>query len=152
MKSLKLRIKKIFPNYYLPVASYSRRRRAGFTFIEILVVATIIGLLTTIAAVTYQSANRKARDGKRKADLEQIRSALEMYRSDIGNYPATGNLSLLVSGDYIQEIPSDPTDYSYCYTSGGASTYTLDAHLEIDTGENYGSNCGGVCNYRVQNP
>lgn len=123
----------------------------GFTFIEILVVATIIGLLTTIAAVTYQSANKKARDGKRKADLEQIRSALEMYRSDNGNYPATGSLSLLVSG-YIQAIPTDPTTYSYYYSSGGASTYTLDAHLEIDTGENYGSNCGGVCNYRVQNP
>lgn len=133
--------------------------KKGFTFIEILVVATIIGLLTTIAAVTYQSANKKARDGKRKADLEQVRSALEMYRSDsaTGVYPS-GNfgqmITTLQSSNYLTETPSDPKGYSYFYSSGaGGKTYDLCAYLELGSGSCGGNSCGSVtCNYRVQNP
>lgn len=122
----------------------SRLRRAGFTFIEILVVATIIGVLATIGAVSYRSANIKSRDGKRQADLEQIRAALEMYRADNSTYPATGSLSSLTP-TYIQSIPNDPrcpsgvcatgfTDYSYAScASTPCTTYTLTTTLEVDS-------------------
>jgi len=59
----------------------------GFTIVEILVAVAIIGALTAIGTATYQSANQKARDARRKADLEQIRAALEMYKADNGEYP-----------------------------------------------------------------
>ncbi|MBI4004548.1 prepilin-type N-terminal cleavage/methylation domain-containing protein, partial [Candidatus Roizmanbacteria bacterium] len=54
----------------------------AFTLIEILVVATIIGLLLAGAVASYTTLNRSSRDARRKADAEQIRSALEMYRSN----------------------------------------------------------------------
>ena len=59
----------------------------GFTMIELLVAATILSILAAIGLVSFNSANVRARDGKRKADLEQARSALELYRSDVGYYP-----------------------------------------------------------------
>ena len=59
----------------------------GFTLIEILVVATIIGLLASGAIVSYQQLLKQSRDAKRKTDLEQVRAALEMYRSNEDTYP-----------------------------------------------------------------
>ncbi|KKU11410.1 MAG: hypothetical protein UX17_C0079G0007, partial [Parcubacteria group bacterium GW2011_GWC2_45_7] len=48
------------------------KKSFGFTLIEILVVATIIGLLAAGGFVTYSNLSRQSRDAKRKADLEQI--------------------------------------------------------------------------------
>jgi len=62
-------------------------RKGGFTLIEILVVATIVAVLSVIGVASYTSINKRSRDAKRKSDLEQVRSALEMYRVDTGHYP-----------------------------------------------------------------
>lgn len=61
----------------------------SFTLIEILVVATIIALLASGGAVVYTQLNRASRDAKRKADLEQIRLALELFRDEMGRYPVS---------------------------------------------------------------
>jgi len=59
----------------------------GFTLIELLVVISIIGVLSTIAMTSLNAARAKARDAVRLSDMEQIRVALEMYKSDHGYYP-----------------------------------------------------------------
>ncbi len=132
--------------------------RLGFTFIEVLVVTTIIAVLTAVGVTNFGVANKKARDGKRKGDLEQIRAALELYRTDEGSYPVaiTFGGTLEVGGvTYMQEIPSDPdADYDYYYDSDG-STYDLCAALELDTtGSCTGEpSCGdGTCNYMIESP
>lgn len=131
------------------------KNKKGFTFIEILVVVTIIGVLSAIGVVSYSSAQKKSRDGKRMSDLEAARSALEMYRSDNDVYPDDPNDLV---PDYLGSLPEDPEapDYRYRYNSDG-STYCLCVHLE---GNAPGTscdcdaiNCGeGACNYSVQNP
>jgi len=63
--------------------------KKSFTLIEILVVVTIIGLLTATAAVTYTAFLKQSRDAKRKTDLSQLATALEMYRSNNDAYPST---------------------------------------------------------------
>jgi len=80
----------------------------GFTFIEILVVTTIIGILATIGLTSYQVANKKARDGKRRADIEQIRSALEMCRADNNVYPDDISAGVVCGNSYLSPIPHDP--------------------------------------------
>lgn len=100
-------------------------KNKGFTFIEILVVVTIIAMLVMVAAVSYGSINKRSRDAKRKSDIEQIRSALEMYRADNGYYP-DGPISFATVKDdatltnalfsYLPSIPPDPkddTEYPY---------------------------------------
>jgi len=128
----------------------------AFTLIEILVVATIISLLAAAGIVSYSQFLKQSRDAKRKADLEQIRAALEMYRSNssTSSYPAGNwsNLSILTAPTvYIQSLPSDPKSptYVYYYSSNGAD-YTLAAHLEngsLSACQSLTTQCNGVCNY-----
>ena len=133
--------------------------KKSFTLIEILVVATIIALLAAGASVSYSQLNKQSRDAKRKTDLEQIRGALEMYRSNStdGKYP-TGNwsnLSVLTgSPKYIQSLPTDPKNptYVYYYSSSDGLDYTLAAQLETTsscTSPPGGNSCGtgNPCNY-----
>ena len=115
----------------------------GFTFVELLVVVTIIAVLSGIGIASFTSTNQRARDSKRKADLEAIRSALEICRSENGAYPAGLDLVLDTQIDcggtiYLNVIPLDPRDgqagYGYEYTYATATTYTLCA-LQME-GEN----------------
>lgn len=125
-------------------------KKHGFTLIELLVAMTIIAVLAGLGLVSYQGARKSARDGRRKTELEEIRSALEMYRSDNNNYPGTlGPLS------GYTEVPSDPLSdrqYAYSYNSG-ADTYTLCAALEAGGGSVTGcGSCTITCNYKTTNP
>lgn len=63
----------------------------GFTLIEILVVVSIIGVLTTVVLVSLNSAKDKATDVKSVTELDQLRKALELYRTDNGKYPGEEN-------------------------------------------------------------
>ena len=106
--------------------------------IELLVVISIMGILLALSVFGMQDARRASRDGKRKADIEQVRSALEMYKSDCGTYPlsvtfGTGSIvaSCPTSNTYLNPVPQDPLTpaRSYSYTSDG-NTYTITASLE----------------------
>lgn len=136
-------------------------KRNGFTLIEILVAMTIVAVLMGLALVSYQGARKSARDGKRKVDLEQVRSALEMCRADTGGYP-TGPL---VSGQDIScgvpsvvyiTIPADPlAGRNYVYTRLTINSYNLCAALEVSgvAGSCGTTSCGStICDYQVINP
>lgn len=146
---------------------------SGFTLIEVLVVATIIGVLAMVAVTSYASVNKRSRDAKRKSDIEQLRSAIEMYRSDQGYYPAVGTggsfvpVSNLISNlvtAYMPAVPSDPQsptqDYYYQAISPIGTPvnyygYCLCAKLETQT--TITSSCTSItlpaeCNYGVKSP
>src|SRR3972149_10331790 len=57
-------------------------KRKGFTLIELLVVIALIGILASFAIASFTSAQAKGRDSKRKADLNAVRTALELNRQD----------------------------------------------------------------------
>lgn len=129
--------------------------KKAYTLIEILIVATIIVLLTTVAVVSYSTFLKQSRDSRRKTDLEQIRAALEMYRSNNDEYysaSVNGNCSNVVTwlSSYIGTIPSDPKNSNGYYYSCviSANDYTLGAYLE-NGGTSSCSNCkaGVACNY-----
>lgn len=105
----------------------------GYTLIELLVVMGIVTVLMGIALVAFQGTRSSARDSRRKADIEQIRSALEMYRSDAGSYPVGNSLGTSItygSNTYLQVVPVDPVSgLAYSYT-GNASAYTICSVLE----------------------
>lgn len=131
-------------------------KNKAFTFIELLVVATIISLLAGAGAVSYSAFSKQSRDAKRKADLEQVRAALEMYRSNNNVYitgtwaSLSGNPGLTTPTVFLQSLPTDPKSASYNYYYNGSSTdYTLGTFLESG-----GTNCSGnpscgasTCNY-----
>ncbi|HNT29547.1 MAG TPA: prepilin-type N-terminal cleavage/methylation domain-containing protein [bacterium] len=110
------------------------KRERGFTLIELLVVIAIIGVMAALVIVNLSSANRKSRDSRRKADLAEVKTALELYYDDEMGYP-TGDYDDLdgtITPEYIKTLPQDPrdgADYYYSYTSDG-DEYTLNATLE----------------------
>lgn len=139
-----------------------KQTRAGFTLVELLVSLSIIAVLTAIGIASFSTASKQSRDTKRKSDLQQIRAALEMYRSDNGNYPSAGSgswvevtagLTTPLVSTYISDVPADPlSGQSYYYMatnpSGGAYYgFCLSGQLESEdpndtctayTGQNFG--------------
>jgi len=135
-----------------------KSNKKGFTLVELMVVTLIIGILIGLSLVASVGVKKSARDGKRKADLEQIRSALEMYKSDLEEYPdsATVGLNDLVAKNYLSELPSDPSGYIYYYDRSSINVYQLCAYLETGGSDDCGDNCNAptsnVCNYETINP
>lgn len=140
--------------------------KKGFTLIELLVVISIIGILIGVSIFGLSGARESARDSRRKADLELVKSGLEIYKADCNAYPASLTTPLVGSGTptscsasntYISSVPTDPVaasrSYRYAQTASG---YELCASLEqqglssVTCGGS--SNCGTTCNYKITNP
>lgn len=147
-----------------------QKSKFGFTLIELLVVIAIIAVLIGLSAVAFQGSKQSARDATRRSNLEEIRSGLEIYRSDCGGYPQatyTTNWPAELRGDgsstscgtsnvYLRspQDPLNPNRY-YRYSSSAGLAYELCASLENGSGsESCGgsADCGETCNYKTINP
>lgn len=145
-------------NSFIPIKS-------GFTFIEILVTVVIIAIITAAGVVSYSSINKRSRDAKRRADIEQLRTALEMYRAENGYYVDAGsgafteasNLAGALVSTYIPAMPTDPkTDHNYWYQATNVSGvryygYCLSAIFESEDPSDACTPYSGQ-NYGVKNP
>ena len=88
-----------------------QKKSHGFTLIELMIVVAIIGILAAIAIPQFANLVAKSQEGRTKANLGTIRSALSIYYGDSeGWYPvaATGaNLAVLTTGGrYLQAVPN----------------------------------------------
>jgi prepilin-type N-terminal cleavage/methylation domain-containing protein len=63
------------------------RMKKGFTLIELLVVIAIIAILAAIIFPVYARAKDSAYRGSDMANMNSIRTALQLYRTDQGAYP-----------------------------------------------------------------
>lgn len=115
------------------------KKSRGFTLLELIIVLGLISTMLLLGATVYSQSQKRSRDAKRKGDLNNIRSALELYRSNNSFYPL--NLTDLTIGTvYLKSIPLDPYDprqsYKYIPKSGCDNTtvlcndYTLGTILE----------------------
>ncbi|MBU0732338.1 type II secretion system GspH family protein [Patescibacteria group bacterium] len=117
------------------------RNKKGFTLIELLIVIAIIALLATLAIISLTTAQRKARDTKRLADVKSIQSSVELFFSDNADYPTTG-IAVPPAAGFRQDMstymqvpnpPNNDSNYVYAVTNDGTTGYVVRGTLE-DTG------------------
>lgn len=69
-----------------------RRPTAGFTLIELMIVISIVGLLSSVAIPNYMRFQMKTKSTEAKTSLASIRTAEESYFAEYGRYaPASPN-------------------------------------------------------------
>lgn len=104
------------------VSNKSKKKEKGFTLVELLVVIVILGILSAIVITRFAGASKDAKEANLKANLNSLRSQLEIYkaRSADSMYPPT--LATLASQDYIRKVPNDP----FYKKSEEATTLTLE--------------------------
>ena len=107
----------------------------GFTLIELLVVILILGLLAGIIGPRLFGHTDEAKQTKARVQIENLSSAIKMYKLDNGVFPTTeqGLESLVVmpqsgavpkkwkKGGYLakKQVPKDPWGSEYVYLSPG---------------------------------
>ena len=90
-----------------------------FTLIEMLIVVVIIGILAAALIPRLTSVKDKANDSARKANLQQLVTAMSAYTLDNGVVvsaaPTTGDtytagITAALTGGGMKSIPSDPSN------------------------------------------
>ncbi|MHC5062269.1 MAG: competence type IV pilus major pilin ComGC [Planctomycetota bacterium] len=96
--------------------------KAGFTLVEILIVVVILGILAAIVIPQFTQASTEARENSLKANLQTIRSQIELYKIQHNdNEPTFANFVAQMTGQtnvsgaagtdfgpYLQSIPVNP--------------------------------------------
>lgn len=101
---------------------------SGFTIVELLVVIVVIGVLSTLVAVSYSEINKRAVETGLLSDLDGAKDQLALYYSKYETYPDDLNP--------VSFCPTGPTiDNNYClklgsgveftYTKTGATSFSL---------------------------
>lgn len=88
-----------------PMQSGKRRRR-GFTFVELMVVVSIIVILVAMAVPIYNRSIIRAKESVLHNNLFTLRTVIDNYCYDKGKCPQS--LQDLVSEGYLRAVPLDP--------------------------------------------
>ena len=83
-----------------------RRRRRGYTLIELIIVMAIISILVSIAVPMYQKSLLRTKESMLHSHLFTLRTVIDEYTFDKKKAPQT--LQDLVSEGYLRAVPVDP--------------------------------------------
>lgn len=89
-----------------PLMQTGKRRRAGFTLIELMIVMAIVVILIATAIPQYQKSLIRAKESVLKNNLFTMRMMIDEYSYDKQKAPQT--LQDLVQEGYLREVPRDP--------------------------------------------
>jgi general secretion pathway protein G len=87
-------------------AGREMKRRRGFTFVELMVVITIIVILISMAIPIYNRSIIRAKESVLANNLYTLRTVIDQYSYDKGKAPQ--QLQDLVTEGYLQKLPVDP--------------------------------------------
>lgn len=113
------------------MSKMTERLDAGFTLLELLIVIAILGLLGVIGTIQLTGYLGNARTDTAKLQLDQLTTALDLFRVDVGRLPTTeeGLSALLIKpsdivrwrGPYLRKAQaiSDPWGRVFSYKRPG---------------------------------
>ena len=112
----------------------------GFSFIEVMVVIIILGLLSSIVGVYLFDSAEKAKSDATKTQIRGLETALDLYRLHNSRYPSSeqGLKALLErpevglipknwNGPYLRgnNLPEDGWDSPFRYISGNGNEFEI---------------------------
>ncbi len=120
--------------------------KRGFTLIEILVVISIIGVLSGVVMASLATARTKANDARRKADMQSIYTAVNLFYDKYDCLPLTtgstciggysdanaggwdyssqgGFMGFLVTSGFMSKVPVDPVNNMSGDSTAGEYAY-----------------------------
>ncbi len=104
----------------------ARRRRNGFSLVELIVVMVIIGLLASLVVFRTRSYLIVSKQNAAKAEIARIVQALETFYSVYGRYPTNDEgIEILAqpSDEFedglLNKTPLDPWRRPYVYNNPG---------------------------------
>ncbi len=126
----------------------TKNNQQGFTLVELLVVIVILAILGVVGVTLFSSTQARARDAKRKEDINAMAAAMEV------NYvPGTGYPTALVGTWFadgsIPANPAPPAGGVYTTTFTSSAVFTFCAPIEGSTGNatsNIGAGMTGISN------
>jgi len=103
-----------------------KKRRYGFTLLEIMVVVVIIGLLAGLVTVRTRSYLHVSRQNAAMAEIAKIADAIEAFYLGHNRYPTNEEgLAVLTArtpqfpDGLLNKVPTDPWGNNYVYNSPG---------------------------------
>lgn len=100
-------------------------RQGGFTLIEIVAAAALLGVLLTMLMPSLEGANEKVKNAKLKNDLAAVDQALQLYKLENGKLPeglAELDGSYLIKGSDFKDAMNEGLEYT---VESNGLTYTL---------------------------
>jgi general secretion pathway protein G len=82
------------------------QRLRGFTFVELMVVITIMVIIISMSIPIYNRSIVRAKESVLKNNLFTLRTVIDNYSADKAKAPQ--NLQDLVTEGYLQKLPVDP--------------------------------------------
>lgn len=107
-----------------------KKKKKGFTLLELLVVLAILAILIAIAIPVYKNQKEKAAITAHNANVRVLETALESYKQDHGKLPDELDIDELVEGGYIKKVPKVPSG-----VFKGSTEYGMDENGNITPGE-----------------
>lgn len=132
-------------------------KQSGFSLLEVMVVLVIIGMIMAIVAPNIMGQQEEAQLDKARIDIQQIETALNIYKLKNKTYPTTEQgLEALVTettieplpkrfpdGGFIDKLPEDPwgNDYLLIYPGevGKIDVFSMGPDGEAGTEDDIGN-------------
>lgn len=118
------------------------KNKWGFTLIELLVTIGVLGILASATYVGVGEVRKTIRDNKRRADLNEVARALEIFKADYGQYPIN---------NYYSVDEYDPGEYGdsfMTFLKEGSSSLIFQYPNGLETG----ATKGGYLTEKMKDP
>jgi len=113
-----------------------KRRRHGFSLVELMIVIAIISIIAAIGTVNFRRSRARAQYTACASNVKNIGTACEMYSKDNnGRYPQ--NTTQLTAGGFIKALPTCPSVGFSTYANGYGAASNPDVYTLVCAGTNH---------------